>query len=234
LSVLDARSSCGRFAPDPELLGEVLHHQPRHGERVLEEQADVADGADLEREAQARVITQHEHTREIRNWLRYSDFADGDIELRAFVASRVWNSVESRRALFHRAVVWLLRNRVLQAPTPELRNTQLNMTESRHNLARRIFSGTSASSGRNTSREWRTSWARSGWDSIVSRGGIRCISMLRKELEASGMSISPEVRARLSPLQFEHINFNGRYPLARPDLTGGGLRPLRDPSAEYG
>jgi hypothetical protein len=35
---------------DAELVGEVLHHGPRHRERVLEEQPDVADGADLEGE----------------------------------------------------------------------------------------------------------------------------------------------------------------------------------------
>lgn len=45
------------------------------------------------------------------------------------------------------------------------------------------------------------------------------------------MVIPPEIRARLHPLQFDHINFNGRYPISRPDLSGG-LRPLRDPGVE--
>lgn len=37
----------------------------------------------------------------------------GAVDLRSYVASRVWNSVESRRALFDRAMVWMLRERVL-------------------------------------------------------------------------------------------------------------------------
>ena len=43
--------------------------------------------------------------------------------------------------------------------------------------------------------------------------------------------ISPEIRARLSPLGCEHINFHGFYPFHRPDL-GEGLRDLRDPAAD--
>ena len=45
-----------------------------------------------------------------------------------------------------------------------------------------------------------------------------------------GGRISPEIRARLSPLVSEHINFHGFYPFHRPDL-GEGLRDLRDPAA---
>lgn len=59
-----------------------------------------------------RLPTQHEHAREVRDRLGYRDFAAAELELRAYVASRVWNSVESRRALFDRAVVWLLAHRV--------------------------------------------------------------------------------------------------------------------------
>lgn len=46
------------------------------------------------------------------------------------------------------------------------------------------------------------------------------------------MTLGPELRARLSPLVFEHIslNFNGSYPFVRPGLAGG-LRPLRDPNS---
>jgi hypothetical protein len=49
-----------------------------------------------------------------------------------------------------------------------------------------------------------------------------------KRLEAGGLTISHEIRARLSPLAFEHVNFHGSYPFHRPDL-GEGLRDLRDP-----
>ena len=60
------------------------------------------------------------------------------------------------------------------------------------------------------------------WNTLYIDAAVR-------ELEASGMVIPAEVRARLYPLQFDPINFNGRYPIARPDLSG--LRPLRDPAA---
>ena len=52
-----------------------------------------------------------------------------------------------------------------------------------------------------------------------------------KKLAAGGMKISPEIRAHLSPLQWEHINFHGTYPFNRPDLPGR-LRDLRDPYAD--
>ncbi|TDE58912.1 hypothetical protein E1295_04230 [Nonomuraea mesophila] len=48
-----------------------------------------------------------------------------------------------------------------------------------------------------------------------------------KKLAASGMTISPEIRAHLSPLQWEHINFVGSCPFNRPGLPGR-LRDLRD------
>jgi uncharacterized protein DUF4158/Tn3 transposase DDE domain-containing protein len=80
--------------------------------RFMAEQLDIDDPTCLKLYPD-RLPTQHEHAREIRDLLRYRDFAEGELELRSYVASRVWNSVESRRALFDRAVVWLLRNRVL-------------------------------------------------------------------------------------------------------------------------
>jgi hypothetical protein len=60
-----------------------------------------------------RLPTQHEHAREIRDLLKVHDFEDGDLPLREYVAGRVWVSNEGPRALFDRAVTWLLRNRVL-------------------------------------------------------------------------------------------------------------------------
>ncbi|ROQ65243.1 TnpA family transposase [Streptomyces sp. CEV 2-1] len=60
-----------------------------------------------------RLPTQHEHAREIRKLLKIRDFEDGDLALREHIAGRVWVSNEGPRALFDRAVTWLLRNRVL-------------------------------------------------------------------------------------------------------------------------
>lgn len=54
-----------------------------------------------------------------------------------------------------------------------------------------------------------------------------------KQLAADGFPVTDDFLARLSPLQFEHINFLGRYAFFRPQEPG--RRPLRveegDPSA---
>jgi hypothetical protein len=60
-----------------------------------------------------RVQTVYEHAWEIRDAYGYRDFAAGEAELREFLAARVWSSLEGPRALFDRAVVWLVNNRVL-------------------------------------------------------------------------------------------------------------------------
>lgn len=52
-----------------------------------------------------------------------------------------------------------------------------------------------------------------------------------KKLAAGGMDISALIRARLSLLLWEHINFHGTYPFNRPELPGR-LRALRDPSVD--
>ncbi|MFB4284372.1 hypothetical protein ACBJ59_54470 [Nonomuraea sp. MTCD27] len=43
--------------------------------------------------------------------------------------------------------------------------------------------------------------------------------------------IGPEIRAHLSPLQWEHITFHGTYPFNRPG-SSGRLRDLHDPAAD--
>ena len=109
---------------------------------------------------------------------------------------------------------------------------QLNIGESRHELARRVFFGNLGRLTRGYERGMEDQLGALGlglnaitwWNSLVHRRGGE---------EAGGRrawAISPEIRARLSPLVFEHINFHGFYPFNRPDL-GGGLRDLRDPDA---
>jgi hypothetical protein len=70
---------------------------------------DPAELAEYGRRAQ----TVYEHAWEIRELLGYRDFADGEGELRRFVAARVWSTTEGPRALFDRAVVHLVKERVL-------------------------------------------------------------------------------------------------------------------------
>ncbi|WP_435828337.1 Tn3 family transposase [Saccharopolyspora shandongensis] len=47
-----------------------------------------------------------------------------------------------------------------------------------------------------------------------------------KQLAADGFPVTDELLARLSPLQYDHINFLGRYAFTRPATPG--LRQLRD------
>jgi TnpA family transposase len=63
------------------------------------------------------------------------------------------------------------------------------------------------------------------WNSLYIDAAVR-------ELEAGGLTVSPEIRSRLSPLIHDHINFHGRYPIVRSH-PGQRLRPLRDPRAEH-
>jgi TnpA family transposase len=107
--------------------------------------------------------------------------------------------------------------------------SQLNIGESRHNLGRRVHFGNLGQLCRGYERGMEDQLGALGlglnaitwWNSLYVDAAV-------KKLEASGVSIPPEIRARLTPLGFEHINFHGFYPFHRPDL-GGGLRALRDP-----
>lgn len=79
--------------------------------RFVAEQLGVNDAhyAEYGRRLQRR----YEHAWEIRDSYGYRDFAAGREELQEFLAARVWSSLEGPRALFDRAVVWLVGNRVL-------------------------------------------------------------------------------------------------------------------------
>ncbi|MFE4371707.1 Tn3 family transposase [Streptomyces sp. NPDC056835] len=51
-----------------------------------------------------------------------------------------------------------------------------------------------------------------------------------KQLTADGFPVTDELLARLSPLQYDHINFLGRYAFTRPPAPG--LRQPRDPNSD--
>ena len=107
--------------------------------------------------------------------------------------------------------------------------TQLNIGESRHNLARRVFFGNLGRLMRGYERGMEDQLGALGlglnaitwWNSLYVDAAVA-------RLEAGGLGVGPQIRARLSPLLFEHINFHGSYPFNRPNL-GGRLRDLRDP-----
>ncbi|MEU9889038.1 DUF4158 domain-containing protein [Sphaerisporangium sp. NPDC051011] len=69
---------------------------------------DAACFADYGRRPQ----TVYQHAWEIRELLGYRDFSDAEAEVRRFLAARVWSSTEGPRALFDRARVFPLKERV--------------------------------------------------------------------------------------------------------------------------
>ncbi|NJP98556.1 Tn3 family transposase [Nonomuraea sp. FMUSA5-5] len=114
---------------------------------------------------------------------------------------------------------------------------QLNIGESRHFLARRVFFGNLGRLTRGYERGMEDQVGALGLDlnAITWRNSLY-VDAAVKQLEAGAMGIeggqiSPEIRARLSPLVFEHINFHGSYPFHSPDL-GGGPRDATTPDEE--
>jgi TnpA family transposase len=109
--------------------------------------------------------------------------------------------------------------------------TQLNVGESRHNLARHMHFGNLGRLTRGYERGMENQLGALGlglnavtyWNSLYVDAAVQ-------RLEAGGLGVGPAIRARLLPLLFEHVNFHGSYPFRRPDLQGS-LRDLRDPNA---
>ena len=105
---------------------------------------------------------------------------------------------------------------------------QLNVTEARHRLARKIFFGQRG--------ELRQHYREGMEDQLGALGlALNAVVLFNslyidaavKQLAADGFPVTDELLARLSPLQYDHINFLGRYAFTRPAVPG--LRPLRDP-----
>jgi TnpA family transposase len=106
---------------------------------------------------------------------------------------------------------------------------QLTIQESRHQLARRIFHGQRG--------ELRQRYREGQEDQLGALGLVlnavvlwntRYMDAALAALRDGGYSVREEDLARLSPLGFRHINFQGRYTFSYPEL--GALRPLRDPT----
>jgi TnpA family transposase len=106
---------------------------------------------------------------------------------------------------------------------------QLTIQESRHQLARRIFHGQRG--------ELRQRYREGQEDQLGALGLVlnavvlwntRYMDAALSALRESGYSVREEDVARLSPLGFRHINFQGRYTFSYPEVTA--LRPLRDPT----
>src|SRR5215813_10337581 len=114
--------------------------------------------------------------------------------------------------------------------------TQLNRGEGRHSVARAVFHGQRG--------ELRQRYREGQEDQLGALGLVVNAIVLwntmymdaaLNQLRAEGFEVRAEDVARLSPLLYKHINFQGRYSFALSEAVAhGGLRPLRDPSAQDG
>lgn len=95
----------GVFLDDPtDVPAEVVDY--------LAEQLDVADASALKAYGE-RENTRLDHVRELRRVLEYTEFAEAEAELRAWVDARAWTTGEGPKALFDAAAGWLRERRVL-------------------------------------------------------------------------------------------------------------------------
>ena len=105
---------------------------------------------------------------------------------------------------------------------------QLNISEGRHTLARRIFFGHRGELRQHYRQGMEDQLGALGlalnavvlWNSLYIDATVK-ILMEKK------FPVTDEMIARLSPLQFEHINFLGRYAFTQPGITTP--RSLREP-----
>ncbi|MGW2461824.1 Tn3 family transposase [Streptomyces sp. NPDC001761] len=106
---------------------------------------------------------------------------------------------------------------------------QLNVTEARHRLARRIIFGQRG--------ELRQHYREGVEDQLGALGlALNAVVLFNslyidaavKQLAADGFPVTDAARPAL-PASVRHINFLGRYAFTRP--AAPGLRPLRDPHA---
>jgi hypothetical protein len=109
-------------------------------------------------------------------------------------------------------------------------SNQLNIQESRHALARRIFHGQRG--------ELRQRYREGQEDQLGALGLVlnavtlfntRYMSAALDQLRTQGHPVLDHDIARLSPLIRKHLNVQGRYSFTMPELSGD-LRPLRDPN----
>jgi len=109
--------------------------------------------------------------------------------------------------------------------------TQLNRGEARHALARAVFHGKRGELRQRYRQGQEDQLGALGlvvnaiilWNTIYMDAAI-------EQLRSEGMEIRDEDKARLSPLNYRHINMLGRYSFALPEMVERGqLRPLRDP-----
>ncbi|MGN9787952.1 Tn3 family transposase [Nonomuraea sp. ZG12] len=112
--------------------------------------------------------------------------------------------------------------------------TQLNVQEARHRLARKIAFGNRGQLRQRYREGLEDQLGSLGlalnvviwWNSLYLDAAV-------KQLREQGFPVTDEMCARLSPIQYDHINFLGRYAFSRADVAEG-LRPFHDGTHESG
>ncbi|GAA3760828.1 Tn3 family transposase [Salinactinospora qingdaonensis] len=108
---------------------------------------------------------------------------------------------------------------------------QLNVSESRHGLARKICFGNRGELKQRYREGLEDQLGALGlalnavvwWNSLYIDAAVA-------RLRAEGFPVTEDMCARLSPLGLDHINFLGSYVFPHPEVEAG-LRPLRAPDA---
>jgi len=179
----------------------------------------------------ARLPTQHEHAREIREAVGYRDFAEAAEELREWLVARVWATSEGPSMTFDRATAWLVEHKVL-LPGASV-------------LARMVTSVREASAA----RLWQALGARASTEQVGSMGRMLAVkagsrvSMLERLRRAPTRLSSPgmvgalqrlvEIRGLgvseidLSELPMGRVNELARYGMAAKAQAISRLSPER-------
>jgi TnpA family transposase len=113
--------------------------------------------------------------------------------------------------------------------------TQLNHTELRHRLGRRIHHGERGEirSPLQQGQEEQLGCLGLALNAVVHWNAIYMQEAIR-QIRANGMNVSDHDIAHLSPLIWRHLSFLGRYDFSLPDtVMNGGLRPLRNPTSAW-
>jgi len=113
--------------------------------------------------------------------------------------------------------------------------TQLNHTELRHRLGRRIHHGERGEIRSPLQQGQEEQLGALGlalnivvhWNAIYMQEAIR-------QIRETGMDAQDEDIRHISPLTWRHLNFLGRYDFSLPDtVRNGNLRPLRNPTSAW-
>lgn len=113
--------------------------------------------------------------------------------------------------------------------------TQLNHTELRHRLGRRIHHGERGEirSPLRQGQEEQLGCLGLALNAVVHWNTIYMQEAIH-QAKADGMDVHPDDLLHLSPLIWRHLNFLGRYDFSLPDtVRNGGLRPLRNPNSAW-